>query len=165
MLFSFSVCSGLYIITLVEEREKRLRHVLKVVGVKTSAYFMGNLLADLLLFFLSTVIFIALLFPLGLSLLYNDWPRVLAIISSFGFALITLTYLASFVFKNATYAFNKIGMWYMIVGLALPLVMTLLLALIMIFSRSGNWIYTWMYVLLVDPFWPLAHSLIYCIQY
>jgi len=159
------VCSGLYIITLVEEREKRLRHVLKVVGVKTSAYFMGNLLADLLLFFLSTMIFIALLFPLGLSLLYNDWPRVLAIISSFGFALITLTYLASFVFKNATYAFNKIGMWYMIFGLALPLVMTFILALILIISRSDNWIYTWMYVLLVDPFWPFAHSLIYCIQY
>ena len=92
---------------------------------------------------------------------------MLAIISSFGFALITLTYLASFVFKNATYAFNKIGMWYMIVGLALPLVMTLLLALITSASGSGSgsWIYTWMYVILVDPFWPLAHSLIYIIQY
>jgi len=163
MLFAFSICSGLFIITLVEEREKRLRHVLKVVGVKTSAYFVGNLIADMLLFLISSAIFIALLYPLNLPYLYRDWPRVFAIMSSFGFALITLTYLASFVFKNATYAFNKIGMWYMIVGLALPVVLTILLALIMLFNRSGDWIFTWMYVLLIDPFWPFAHSLLYII--
>ncbi len=163
MLFAFSVCSGLFIITLVEDREKRLRHVLKVVGVKPVSYFIGNLLADILLFMISTAIFVALLYPLGLAYLYLDWGRVLGIIASFGFALINLTYLASFVFKSATYAFNKIGMWYMIFGLALPLVMTLLLALVMLFSRSIDWIFTWMYILLVDPFWPLAQSLNYII--
>jgi hypothetical protein len=163
MLFAFSVCSGLFIITLVEDREKRLRHILKVVGTQSTAYFFGNLIADLLVFVLCTVIFIGLLYPLDLAYLYRGWQPVLAIMSSFGFALITLTYLASFVFKQAVYAFDKIGMWYMIIGLALPMVLTLVLALALAFSRSGDWIFTWMYVLLIDPFWPLAQGLIYVI--
>ena len=127
LLFAFSVCSGLFIVTLVEEREKRLRHVLKMVGAKSSSYFFGNLFADLLLFVACTGIFIALLYPLGLTYIYRDWAMVLAVMSSFGFALITLTYLASFIFKDAIYAFNKIGIWYMIVGLTIPLVFTILL--------------------------------------
>jgi ABC-2 family transporter protein len=157
MLFSFAVCSGLFIVTFVEERDKRLRHVFKVVGVNTVSYFFGNLLCDIVLFFICTAIFIALLYPLGLTFIYRDWLTTWGIISSFGFALICLTYLASFVFKNPTYAFNKIGMWYLIFGLVLPAVMTLILALVSLgISRDGNWIFTWMYVLLIDPFWPLA---------
>jgi hypothetical protein len=56
-------------------------------------------------------------------------------------------------------------MWYMIVGLALPLVMTLLLALIFFFAYSIEWFNVWMYILLIDPFWPLAQSLVYIINY
>jgi hypothetical protein len=166
MLFSFAVCSGLFIVTLVEERSKRLRHVLKVVGVNTGSYFFGNLFADVLLFMICTAIFIALLYPLGLAYIYRDWLNALGIISSFGFALICLTYLASFVFSNPIYAFNKIGMWYLIIGLVLPMVLTLILALILIgLTRSGDWIFVWMYILMIDPFWPLAQSLTYVIQY
>ena len=166
MLFSFAVCSGLFIVTLVDERSKRLRHVLKVVGVNTGSYFVGNLLADVLLFMICTAIFIALLYPLGLAYIYRDWANALGIISSFGFALICLTYLASFVFSNPIYAFNKIGMWYLIIGLVLPLVLTLIIALIGLgFSDPVAWIYGWMYFLLIDPFWPLAQSLTYVIQY
>jgi hypothetical protein len=39
-----------------------------------------------------------MLYPLGLSLVYNNWMIVLTIFSTFGFALITFTYLASFFF-------------------------------------------------------------------
>jgi hypothetical protein len=159
LLFAFSVCSGLFILTFVEDREKRLRHVLKMVGAKSVSYFFGNLIADLLLFIVCTGIFIALLFPLGLTYIYRDWALVLAVMSSFGFALITLTYLASFIFKDAIYAFNKIGVWYMIVGLILPLVLTILLVLGLMLSWNPNtfsWLKGWTYVLLIDPFWPFA---------
>lgn len=120
---------------------------------------MGNLIVDFLLFFFSTVIFIALLYPLGLSLVYNDWMTVLFIFSSFGFALITLTYLASFPFKDANSAFITIGILNFIVGIVL-------LLLYYIFKVPADYYYTSIiYVLLVYPFWPFAHSMLYCIEY
>ena len=157
MLYAFSVCSGLYIVTLVEDREKRLRHVLKVVGLRSSSYFCGNLIADLLLFFISSVIFVVMLYILGLSYLYKDWARVLGIITSFGFALINLTYLVSFIFKDATYAFNKIGTWFLVIGLFLPIVMFILFGIInsLAIASMDNYI-IWMHILLIDPFWSLA---------
>lgn len=166
MLFSFAVCSGLFIITFVEERDKKLRHVLKVVGCNTVSYFFGNLIADLILFLICTGIFIALLYPLGLSYIYRDWPNAMGIISCFGFSLICLTYLASFVFKNPTYAFNKIGMWYLIIGLVAPLVLTIIMALISLgVSKDGSFFIGWLYVMMIDPFWPLAQGLVYVIEY
>ena len=155
----FSVFSGFYIIILVKDREKRVRHVLKVVGVETFAYLMGNLIADCFLFFISTGIFIILLYPLGLSLVYNDWTTVLAIFASFGFALITLTYLASFLFDDAECALYTMASCYVIVGIVL-------LGLYWYFSVIADEYYTWwIYGLLIDPFWALAHSLMYCYLY
>ena len=134
-----------------------------MVGAKSTSYFFGNLIADLLLFLVCTGIFIALLYPLGLSYIYRDWGMALAIMSTFGFALITLTYLASFIFKNAIYAFNKIGIWYMIVGLALPLVLTIILGMASVMSLNISWMRTWTYILLIDPFWPFGQGLLYII--
>lgn len=161
MLFGFSVCSGLFILTPVSDREHKLRYLYNFVGLKPAAYYIGNLFADLLLFLMATAMFIALLFPLGLEFLYRGWAQILMILACFGFALITLTYLASFVFKQSIYAFNKIGMWYMIIGLALPMVLTIIVAIAFIRSEQG--INTWMYILLVDPFWPLADGLLYVV--
>lgn len=83
--------------------------------------------------------------------------------AAFGISIITLTYLVSNIFKSSTYAFNKIGMWYMILGLILPLVLTIIVALAFIRNESG--LYTWQYILLVDPFFGLASGLQYVLQY
>ena len=161
MLFAFSVCSGLFILTPVSDREHKLRYLLTFVGMKPSAYYFGNLMCDFMLFIIPTILFIALLYPLNLTFLYRGWFPLLGIMLSFGFSLITLTYLASFFFKTSNYAFNKIGIWYMILGIALPAVITLLISLALIASRHPeDYLIVWMYILLIDPFLPLSIGII-----
>ena len=79
---------------------------------------------------------------------------------TFGLEIITLTYLVSFVFKNSVYAFNKIGMWYVIFGLILPMVLTILVALALAFASIESF-YTWQGILCLDPFVGLALGLFY----
>ncbi len=161
MLFAFSVCSGLYVLTFVSDRETKLRYFYNFLGIKPLAYFLGNFLFDFVPFLISTGIFIAILFLMNLEFLARGWKTILGVMASFGFAIITLTYLVSFVFKKSVYAFNKIGMWYMIFGLILPMVLTLLVALAFIRDTAG--FLGWQYFLLIDPFWGLASGLTYSI--
>lgn len=96
--------------------------MLHFAGMKSTAYFMGSFLADIILFSIPTVGFIALLFPLGVSYftVNGTWAVLLAIMISFGFALITLTYLISFMFQSHNNAFKQVGVIYLIGGCILP---------------------------------------------
>jgi MFS family permease len=163
MLFAFSVCAGLYIITFVSDRENKLRYLFNFIGLKPTAYLVGNLLYDFIPYILSTGIFIGMLYIMNLKFLYKGWDQILGIMACFGLSIITLTYLVSNIFKKSTYAFNKIGMWYMIIGLLLPMVLTLIVALAFIRSEYG--LQNWQYILLVDPFFGLAAGLQYVLQY
>lgn len=84
--------------------------------------------------------------------------------ASFGFSIISLTYLVSFIFKNSVYAFNKIGMWYVIFGLVLPMVLTIILA-VSIMTDGTNFLMGWQYFLSADPFVGLAAGLQYVATY
>lgn len=109
---------------------------------------------------ISTGIFIIMLYIMDLKYLYSGWDMILGIMACFGLEIITLTYLVSFIFKNAVYAFNKIGMWYVIFGLILPMVLTILVGLAFLF-RSVDSLYTWQVILCLDPFVGLALGLLY----
>jgi len=136
ILFAFSICAGLYILTFVSDRETKLRYLFNFVGLKPSAYLVGNFIFDIVPFMISTGIFIAMLYILNLKYLYAGWDMILGIMACFGIEIITLTYLVSFIFKKSVYAFNKIGMWYVIFGLVLPMVLTLLVGLALAFSSG-----------------------------
>jgi len=123
------------------------------LGLSPGAYYFGNFMADSLIFTVASAFFVILFFPLRLIFLTPVWPQVFLLLSSFGVQLIGTTYLASFLFKDSNYAFNKIGMWYMILGLALPLYFALALLIGMLSKNSSN--KTWIYVFLLDPFWGL----------
>ncbi len=89
---------------------------------------------------------------------------ILGIMACFGIEIITLTYLVSFIFKKSVYAFNKIGMWYVIFGLVLPMVLTLLVVLALAFSRGlEGGVKVWQGILFMDPFVGLALGLIYVV--
>jgi ABC-type multidrug transport system fused ATPase/permease subunit len=94
---------------------------------------------------------------------------ILGIMACFGLEIITLTYLVSFIFKNSVYAFNKIGMWYVIFGLVLPMVLTLLVALAMAGTSSSRSFIenfkVWQGILCLDPFVGLALGLFYEVIY
>ncbi len=100
VLLGFSLCSGLYILAPVLDKEKKLRHMLNFIGMDPLAYYAGSYLADVLLFILPTLGFILLLFPLGVRYLIINWAwlKLLAIMIGFGLCLISLTYLFSFLF-------------------------------------------------------------------
>lgn len=124
VLTGFSLCTGLFILAPVADREQKLRQMLNFIGMKTVSYFTGNFLADLVLFTIPTLGFTVLLFPLGVTYLIKDgaWALFLAIMITFGLSLIALTYLLSFLFKSANTAFKTIGIVYFIGGCILPTV-------------------------------------------
>ncbi len=91
---------------------------------------------------------------------------ILGIMACFGIQIITLTYLVSFIFKKSVYAFNKIGMWYVIFGLVLPMVLTLLVVLALAFAGGiEGGVKVWEGILCMDPFVGLALGLNYVVIY
>jgi len=70
VLTGFSLCTGLFILAPVADRQHNLRQMLNFVGMKPLAYYTGSFFADLTLFTIPTVGFIALLFPMGITYLY-----------------------------------------------------------------------------------------------
>ena len=68
VLLGFSLCSGLFILAPVADKEQKLRQMLNFVGMKSLSYYTGSFLADFVLFTIPTVGFIVLLFPLGIEL-------------------------------------------------------------------------------------------------
>jgi len=49
-IFGILLSSGIFIFTPVEDREQKLRYLLNFAGMRSSAYFIGLLLADVVIF-------------------------------------------------------------------------------------------------------------------
>lgn len=73
VLLGFSLCSGLYIIATVQDKESKLRHLLNFIGMKPFAYYLGSFLADITLFTVPTLLLIALMYPLGVKYYIVNW--------------------------------------------------------------------------------------------
>ena len=160
LLFAFAVCSGIFIVTPVSDRQNKLRYLYNFLGLSPAAYYLGNFLADVLIFTLASAGFVLLFFPLRLIFLTPVWPQVFALIASFGVQLVGCTYFVSFIFKDSNYAFNKIGMWYMILGLSLPMLFSIYLLVGTFHPDSDNPYRKWVYIMLIDPFWGLFQGLL-----
>lgn len=160
VLTGFSLCTGLFILAPVADRQQNLRQMLNFVGMKPLAYYTGSFLADLILFTIPTVGFIALLFPMGINYLYMDysWAVFLALMVSFGLSLIALTYLIAFLFSNANTAFKIIGLVYFICGCILP---TVVGGVITALSRDESTMKTIKYFYTVIPFQNFSDGMTY----
>ena len=122
VLLGFSLCSGLFILAPVADKENKLRHLLNFIGMKSLAYYVGSYLTDLIFFMVPTIGFIILLFPLNVRyfIINGSWAILLAAMTTFGLSMISLTYLMSFIFKNANNAFKYIGAIFILIGLFIP---------------------------------------------
>jgi hypothetical protein len=49
-IFGILISSGIFIFTPVEDREQKLRYLLNFAGMRSSAYYIGLLLADVVIF-------------------------------------------------------------------------------------------------------------------
>ena len=92
------------------------------IGMKPLAYYAGSYIADIIFFMVPTIGFIIILFPLDVRyfIINGAWAELLAVMTTFGLSMISLTYLISFMFKNANNAFKYSGIIFLLIGLFLP---------------------------------------------
>jgi hypothetical protein len=76
---------------------------------------------------------------------------------TFGFSLISLTYLISFMFKNTTNAFRQVGVFYLLIGFLAPNIILGITASI----TSGTFLSIIKTILLLNPFFCFYSALIY----
>jgi hypothetical protein len=159
VLLGFSLCSGLYIIQPVLDKELKLRNLMHFVGMKSLAYYFGSFVSDMILFSIPTIGFIGLLFPLGVTYFIMDgaWAVLLATMIAFGVALINLTYLFSFIFTNHNNAFKQIGIIYLLGGSIVP---NILGGIFTGASGTQNFKY-FRYAMLINPFTNFSDSMNY----
>jgi hypothetical protein len=152
VLLGFSLCSGMFILSPVSDKENKLRHLLNFIGMKSISYYVGNFLADVVLFIIPTIGFIILLFPLDVKyfIMNGSWALLLAMMISFGVSMITLTYLFSFLFTNANNAFKTIGVIFLIGGSIVPAFIGDILGFV---TEMGTGYKIFRYVFILDPFW------------
>ena len=158
VLLGFSLCSGLYILQTVKDKENKLRHLLSFIGMKPLAYYLGSFMADLLMFIIPTLLLISLLYPLGVKyyIINGAWAQLIALMTSFGMCLITMTYLISFMFQNTDRAFRSIGIIYLLGGTFIP---NFLGTLVVGISQSITVYKIFRYIMLANPFWNLNQSM------
>lgn len=73
MLIGFCTCSGIFILPTCSDREFKLRYLMNFIGIKSFSYYIGNFLADFILFFIPTILFIILLFPMKIDTFSQNW--------------------------------------------------------------------------------------------
>jgi ABC-2 family transporter protein len=160
VLTGFSLCTGLFILSPVADRQNNLRQMLNFIGMKPLAYYTGSFLADIVLFTLPTLGFIGLLFPMNIQYLYmnGSWAVFLAVMVSFGISLIAVTYLISFMFANANSAFKSIGLVYFLLGCILPVAIGFVSLL---FDRHMQAYRFFKYLFAVIPFQNFGEGMVF----
>jgi hypothetical protein len=160
VLLGFSLCSGLFILAPVADKENKLRHLLNFIGMKPIAYYVGSYLTDIVFFMVPTIGFIIILFPLNVRyfIINGTWALLLAVMTTFGLSMISLTYLLSFMFVNANNAFKYSGIIFLLIGLFLPGIVGGILGAV---TQYGTAFKIFRYVMTLDPFWNFSDSMNY----
>lgn len=158
VLLGFSLCSGLFILSPVTDKENKLRHLMNFVGMKPLAYYVGSFFADFILFAIPTCGFIALMFPMDVKyfIMNGSWLTFLIMMFTFGLSMITLTYLFSFLFTSANNAFKQIGIIYLVGGTMVPSFIGGILTGV---DTSFTLYKIFRGIFYLDPFWNFSDSM------
>ena len=157
MLIGFSTSAGIFILAPVSEREFKLRYLMNFLGLKSLAYYLGNLITDVSLITLPILGFLVIMAVLSFEAFKNAWYLVLILLVCFGYSLITLTYLFNFFFDKSQTAFRMIGVIYLLVGFLLPnILLSIILAAL---STSSMKVFN--IIFSVDPFYSFTLSMLY----
>ena len=151
MNYGFATCSGIYLMTIVEERERKTRTILTLSGVGSFVYYLALFLADLLLFIPPMTLFILFIVIFDIKVYAGNLDKFVPLAMGFGPALVAMTYFFSQAFKSNNAAVRLIVPFYIIVGTFLPL------ALIVVMNRfieDLGWFYGVQSTLyFLDPFY------------
>ena len=107
------VSSGAFVVTVAKDREDKLRYLLNFAGQRPVAYYLGLFLGDFLLYVIPIFFLVIISYILDIKEFYNNSQRILVSLIIFGFPLISMAHIVSFLFSKAgsafKYAFMAIG--------------------------------------------------------
>ena len=92
LLYGFCTTSGIYMITSLFDKEKKLRQYMYLSGVGSTSYYLGMFTADFALFFVTEAAFLLFIFVFRLQMYAQQFWKFSLIMTSFGLVLIPFTY-------------------------------------------------------------------------
>jgi len=127
ILYGFCFSAGVYMNMPLYDKTTKMRQYIFLQGVSPQAYFLGLFIADYALFFASNAIFIVIVEIAQVPAFTTQIGAFIAMMSVFGLVLIPLTYNFQHFFKDANESFRKIGMYYLMIAILLPIMFELVL--------------------------------------
>jgi len=100
--------AGAFIITLVKDREEKLRYLLNFAGIRSPSYILGLYLADYILYFIPISTLMAVSKALDMEVFDEHAGTIYGILLVFGFPFITFIYVGSFIFSKHETAFKYV---------------------------------------------------------
>ena len=129
LVLGFCTSSGIYMIISLFDKEKKMRQYMFLSGVGPFSYYLGLYAADFLLFLITMSVFGGSVFLFQLKIYQSQMLEFLCLMISFGAVLIPFTYLFQHWFKNSDSAFRLIGLYYLLLGLLVPGLLTIIFSI------------------------------------
>lgn len=95
MNYGFATCSGIYLMTLVEERERKTRSILSLSGVGSFVYYLSLFCADALLYIPPMTLFTLFIVVFQIKVYAENLDEFIPLAVGFGPALVAMTYFFS----------------------------------------------------------------------
>ena len=96
----YATTSSVYLLMPIEERQRKMRHILSMTGMRTVPYWLGLFIADYILFLMPTALFTLFVLAIQLNGFQQKLAEFISIMLGFGFGIISLTYLIANFFDN-----------------------------------------------------------------
>lgn len=125
VMFSLSLCAGMFVENPVQERFTQIRYYINVLGQLQIIYWFGNLLFDLGVFLIQAFLMIILVLPLKLEAYSEHFWIYCTLILAFGLAHLSFSYFISFWFSSPQSALKAYSLIYLIAGFFFPMILKL----------------------------------------
>jgi hypothetical protein len=119
-------------------------------GMGSLAYYLGQYVADFSLFVVVEAIFAGFVEVLRLEMYTSQMLKFTLQMTSFGVVLIPFTYLFQIFFENGDSAFRLIGVFYLLLGLLIPEIIS---AVILLFRDTFWYYFVQSLLFFLDPFY------------
>ena len=95
-----TISSGVFITTIVKDKEEKLRYLMHFAGMRPAAYYIGTCFADLTLFSIPIGLLMLMSYLMSIEAFYKKGGKMFLMLMLFGFPFISLIYLSSFLFSS-----------------------------------------------------------------
>jgi len=116
--------AGIFVHAPVMDREDKLRYLLNFAGMRSSSYYIGFLLGDLIVFAIPQILLIIMVFVLQLTQFQEHMVAFFGTVFIYAFSFISMIYVFNFVFDKAESAFKYVILLVLIVY-AVPQLVTI----------------------------------------